>query len=190
MEFPIKNATIIYSIKIILLIIIIIFSGFTIYKIKSNSYKSCQTFAQNILVQGNSMSELFVPNQQVTATMNYYQCHEVQRGDIVLVKKENENQILIKYVALIPGDHFYIQGFQNGFHLIVNNNILLTPKGRPYLFNKSSERVWSYFQKNNSEIVGPKEYFVLGTNSDGSLDSSHFGPVSKEELIGRVLNFN
>lgn len=190
MEYPIKKVTIIYSIKIILIVLFLVFSGFSIYKLKSTAFESCETFTQNILVQGNSMSELFAPNQQVAAIMNYYRCHDVDRGDIVLVKKENENQVLIKYVALIPGDHFYIQGFQNGFHLIVNNNILLTPKGRPYLFNKASELVWSYFQKNNSEIVGPKEYFVLGTSFEGSLDSSHFGPVSKDELIGRVLNFN
>jgi len=36
-------------------------------------------------------------------------------------------------------------------------------------------------------LLGPGEYFLMGDNRDNSLDSRAFGPVSREQILGKVI---
>jgi signal peptidase I len=36
-------------------------------------------------------------------------------------------------------------------------------------------------------IVPPKNYFVLGSNRDMSEDSRHYGPISRDRILGKVI---
>lgn len=153
------------------------------------SYSTCQTEIKQVYISGNSMSELYKSGQNVLADFGYYTCNDVQRKDVAILKHTPNIEFVIKSILLIPGDKFYIRGYQNGFHLIVNNDVLLTPSGRPYLFPPSAERVLRYYEKNYSGRVPDNLYFAFGTQFDGSLDSSTFGPISRKELIAKVANF-
>ncbi len=37
------------------------------------------------------------------------------------------------------------------------------------------------------DLAGSDEYFVVGDNSEHSVDSREFGPVSRDLIVGRVL---
>lgn len=139
-----------------------------------------------IKISGNSMNDFFKSGDIVFAQMGYYQCNEVQRSDIVLIKRTDTSEILIKNVLMLPGDQFYLRGFAKGFHLLVNDSVLLTTKGKPYFFPLESEKVFRYYESNFFNKVPESTYFVFGTKFDGSTDSSSFGPVYKYELIGRI----
>lgn len=154
-----------------------------------NFYSRCQTDIKQVYINGNSMSELYKSGQTVAADFGYYNCNDVQRKDVVILKHAPNIEFVIKSILLIPGDEFYIRGYQKGFHLIVNNDVLLTPSGRPYLFPASAERVLRYYEKNYSGRVPDNLYFAFGTQFNGSLDSSTFGPISRKELIAKVANF-
>jgi signal peptidase I len=36
-------------------------------------------------------------------------------------------------------------------------------------------------------VVPPDSYYVLGSNRDDSEDSRHYGPITRDRIIGRVL---
>jgi signal peptidase I len=148
--------------------------------------QNCQITDQPALVQGESMSELYRSGQSIRVAMGYHSCHPVTRGEVVLFKHYSEPHPVVKLVQGVPGDRFYLRGFGKGFHLVLNNEVLKTPKGRPYLFPPEAERILRHFEVESRGVIPENHYLIFGTNPGGSVDSSRFGPVLKQELLGRV----
>ncbi len=164
--------------------IVVLYKSYLIFK----ESKECLIENRPIIIKGNSMSELFKSGQETQAQFGYYDCHDVQREDTILLKQMNHSEVLIKKVLMLPEDNFYLRGYGKGSHLIVNNSVLLTPKGHPYFFSHEAERVLRYYEANFANTVPNAHYFVFGTKPDGSTDSSSFGPISKLEILARVQN--
>jgi len=154
--------------------------------IGSSFFKECPITEVIMEVRGISMDGLFSSGEKVKALIGYYACHEVSRKDIIILRKKNDSQILIKSVVMLPGDHFYLRAYGSGFQLLINDEVLLNSYGMPYLLTQAAERVLNFFEINDQGIVPEGKFYVFGNNPHGSIDSSNFGPVSKDELIGFV----
>ena len=72
-------------------------------------------------------------------------------------------------------------------HIIVNDSHLLKFKGKPYYLSDSVGRVMKYFEENNKNLVLENQHYVFGSLSRGSEDSTSYGPVSLQEIIGKVI---
>jgi signal peptidase I len=79
-------------------------------------------------------------------------------------------------------------------YVLINGEKLLDPP----IFAKISSREDGYSGYDNTEgmepeglalpiTLGPDEYFLLGDNPLQSLDSRHFGPVSRKAIIGKEM---
>lgn len=106
---------------------------------------------------------------------------DLEREDIVVFRAPNdEKQFYIKRVVGLPGETVEIDGGEvkiysvespNGF--LLHENMYL-PDGR----------------KTNGSMkveLSEDEYFVLGDNRPASSDSRMFGPLHKDEVIGKVF---
>jgi len=92
-------------------------------------------------------------------------------GETVILEVHDE--ILVKRVVAVPGDTismFRGQVIRNGHYL---------REGIPEELSRA-DTFPDY-------ILARDEFFVLGDNRRVSIDSREFGPVSREQVVGRVL---
>lgn len=85
---------------------------------------------------------------------------------------------MIRRVVGTPGDIIEIQ----------NNEILIKTSGQEQViqdYNPESQKRPLYGE--TRYVLGEEEYFLLGDNRQMCIDSRHFGPVPKKDIIGRVL---
>lgn len=97
-----------------------------------------------------------------------------ERNDVVLVKM-NDGRILIKRVIGLPGEEVYIDGrtgsvFIDGMEL--QEDYSATDPGEVLRYPLTLEE---------------DEYFLLGDNRDNSMDSRSYGPVTADQIRGKVL---
>lgn len=99
---------------------------------------------------------------------------QIQRGDVVIYKRlnqRNEQEYLIKRVVGIPGEKVTIE---EGKVFIDGKEFL-----EPYAMGQTLGKI-TVDLKND-------QYFMLGDNRMQSVDSRVFGPVSFEDIEGKVF---
>lgn len=106
---------------------------------------------------------------------------EFERFDIAVFRSPHDKkQFYIKRVIGLPGESVLVD---NGEVRIINEQ---NPEG--YVLDESAYLPEGR-KTNGSMRVDLKdgEYYVLGDNRPASSDSRVFGPLSKDEIIGKVL---
>ncbi len=123
-----------------------------------------------------------------------------RRGDVIVFKyPENKNINYIKRVIGLPGDIILYKDkvlFINGSEykqteISHNFDPIEIADGKVYFENNRYKDYLVLNQKNpsfNFEYkVPPESYFVLGDNRDNSNDSRYWGPVPRENLVGKAF---
>ena len=87
-------------------------------------------------------------------------------GDIVIFNKNHE--INIKRITASPGD-FYFESSPVRSLYFENFSVEPSTTGMIYVLSKN-------------------QYFVEGDNKNGSVDSRIFGPIDKEDILGKYSN--
>lgn len=101
----------------------------------------------------------------------------LHRGQIVVLYKTTNrtDDPLIKRVIGLPGD---IVEVRDGV-VFVNGELL----DEPYTYGKRTN-CNTYCR---AVTLGPDQYWVMGDNRPNSLDSRSFGPISGDQIVGRVV---
>lgn len=135
------------------------------------------------------MSGLFSPEDRISVQEGWYGCHEVKRDDIALVQIGGRTHPLIKMVRVLPGDRFKLKKSvtDEGEILVVNGQVLRTQSGAPYVFRGKRAKMLRLYEKIFKGIMPAETYFVFGTVSGGSYDSTRFGAIRKTQLIARAI---
>jgi signal peptidase I len=135
-----------------------------------------RTFVFEILiVKGQSMKNTIKPGDHVVLNKQAYRSREPKRGELVAFKLD-PHRILIKRVIGIPGDLIEVKNgvpYRNGERMA----------DEPYVIFHSAD------QKRNSHrpcTVQHRHLFVMGDNRAMSVDSKDYGPITYEEVIGKV----
>jgi signal peptidase I len=121
-----------------------------------------------IIVSGFSMAPKYHDGQALLMT----RCaNKVRYDDIIVIKQEDQGEV-IKRVIGLPGD---VINLKNG--LVLRNDIILAP----YTSDAEIEVVY---------VLGEDEYFVIGDNYQDSIDSRQFGPVTRDNLLGKIVSID
>lgn len=129
---------------------------------------------QPFVVQGKSMEPTLVNNEYLLVEKISYYWQKPQRGDIIVFHAPVDfNQNYIKRVIAVPGETVLLKGTE----ILVNNKPIL----ENYTYPGQS------FKKEIEYKLGNDEYFVLGDNRDHSSDSRHWGPLNRQNIIGRAV---
>ncbi len=141
--------------------------------------------AQPNQVHGSSMYPNFYDKEFILTEKISYRFKEPARGEVVVFKappsepcSENECEY-IKRVIGLPGDTVKIVEDQ----IWINGN----PLREDYIPSDYPTNPGSYLRDGRSVIIPPGEYLFLGDNRPHSRDGREFGPVPKENIVGRAL---
>lgn len=131
-------------------------------------------------VSGNSMYSTFYDKEYILTDKITYRLGEPKRGDVVVFKSpKNPDVDFIKRIIGLPGETVALT---NG-RVYINNEALPESYLSDKIFTPGS-----YFLREGGSVVVPDgQYFVMGDNRTGSSDSREWGPMKKEEIIGRVF---
>lgn len=140
-----------------------------------------------VTIRGTSMVGLYAPGRVVLAEYGYYACHEVGRGEVALIRRPARSEPIIKSILVLPGDRFRLQGDASGATLWVNEQELRVLGREVYRFSGRAFRMLQLYVKSFHGVMPPDTYFVFGTSPTGSLDSTQFGPVTREMLVARIV---
>src|SRR5579859_317866 len=129
---------------------------------------------QNYRVDGHSMEPTLQDQQYILVNKAAYLFHPPERGDIIVFAYPvDPSQDYIKRIVGIPGDHVVVD--QNGLVFINSTQLhetYLTAPTNPY--------------EPTDLKLGPGQYFVLGDNRGDSSDSRVWGPVPRQNIIGKA----
>ena len=132
---------------------------------------------QTIEVVGESMIPALQPGNHYILNRWAYHNAEPQRGDVVVIRDPADHGVSVKRVIALSGESVH---FVNG-KVIVNGHVLNEPYLKPGTFT------FTYAQTHEEFITcGEGQYFLLGDNRPVSIDSRAYGPVPREDILGRV----
>ena len=145
-------------------------------------------------ITGTSM----MPNFQDDEAVIFSHFSSYTRLDVVIVKQDSETSpYLIKRIIGLPGETVKIE-----MNEVYINDVLLVQDFidqdvvKTYCTNTRIDDFGEYVDSEHCSFVVPAEhYFVMGDNRDGnavsassfSLDSRYFGPITFEDIYGKVI---
>jgi signal peptidase I len=127
--------------------------------------------AQATIVFGQSMEPNLYPHQRLIVDKLSYRLHPPQRNDIVVIDLPNMDELLVKRVVALPGE---VVEIRKGI-VYVNGE----PLPEPFPHDMTPYDMAPI-------TLGPLSYLVLGDNRSNSNDSRSFGPVTLDQILGRV----
>lgn len=133
--------------------------------------------AQPFVVSGASMDPTFHTGDYLIIDQLSYRFHEPMRGDVIVMRyPENPSEFFIKRIIGLPGETVSVK------HSTIRIKNAEHPEGfvldEPFLVNTGNGL-------NQSLILGPTDYFVMGDNRPYSSDSRTWGPLPRDHIIGR-----
>ncbi|HML22631.1 MAG TPA: signal peptidase I [Aggregatilinea sp.] len=130
------------------------------------------TFLPRYVVDGASMEPTFYTSDRVIVDRLTMLLSGPARGDvIVLDSPRTRDELLIKRVIGLPGEHIVIREGR----VYVDGVELEESYVKEYCTYSSCDGEWQ---------LASDEYFVLGDNRSHSLDSHSFGPVKASTIVG------
>lgn len=134
--------------------------------------------AQPFIVKGESMDPTFEDGEYLIVDEISYYAGDPERGAVVIFKyPKDPSKYFIKRIIGLPGDTVVIEGGKVMIQT-AENRVGFT-LSEPYIENASSE--------NKTVTLRDGEYFVMGDNRRNSLDSRAWGPLPRENIVGRAI---
>jgi signal peptidase I len=129
---------------------------------------------QNFQVQGPSMMPTLQNSEYILVDKAVYYLHAPQRGDIIVfVAPPDPSTDYVKRVIGVPGDTVRVA--PNG--VVSVDGVALNEPYVADLDNPYPPNTWK---------LSANQYFVMGDNRGDSSDSRAWGPVPRQNIIGKA----
>ena len=148
---------------------------------------TCVSEQADEIVRGQSLSGVIEEGQTVKLLKDFYNCNQVRRGDVIAYNLSGRTEPIIKIVKGLPGDEFKLeQNQRGGYNIIINNQILTVSTGAPYELAAGRQKMLELYIHDYNGVIPPDAYLIFGNLPSGSLDSTRFGLVGKDGIIGKI----
>lgn len=133
---------------------------------------------QPFFVKGQSMEPNFENGDYLIIDEISYRLREPQRGEVVVFKYPNDpSQRYIKRIVALPEEKIEIKEGQVIIYNLEGKRVL-----------EESDYLSSVFTPGTVSLtLAEDEYYVLGDNRSSSADSRRWGPLPKENIVGRAF---
>ena len=130
---------------------------------------------QPFYVKGASMEPNFQDHEYLVVDEISYRFHEPARGEIIVFRAPGEKKLFfIKRIIGVPGETVELRGGK-----VYIKGALLSE------LNYLSKVVLTLGE--NKITLKDNEYWVMGDNRMTSLDSRSFGPIKRDQIVGRAI---
>lgn len=133
---------------------------------------------QSVEVVGSSMSPTLEDSRRYVLNRWLYLVREPRPSDIVVIVEPDDQSYAVKRIVASEGDSIHF----NGGKIFVNGRCL----DEPYL-PKGTLTFATPKLTEQSVVCRKDEYFVLGDNRNNSHDSRMFGCVSRQNILGVII---
>ena len=131
-------------------------------------------------ISGASMEPNFHNGEYILTNKIIYKFKEPIRGDVIIFKSPKDKTVdYIKRIIGLPGDTVRLEN--NSYYV---NDVKIE---EPYEPSDMPIYGGSFLAEGDEIIVPEGQYFVSGDNRPHSSDSREFGPIAKEDFIGKAL---
>ena len=127
----------------------------------------------------NSMAPALIQGDHVFVNKFIYRFNEPERGDLIVFRAKNENQLFTKRLIGMPGEEIEIR---EGKVYIDKALIKKTLVVKDTTTDGDTVPLENY----GPVKIPEKSFFVLGSNPKYTYDSRHFGFVSRSDVTGRI----
>jgi signal peptidase I len=142
-------------------------------------------FMQPHQVNGQSMVPNFQSGEYVLTDKISYKMGNPQRGDVIVFHAPEAAHCaagtgcdFIKRVLAVPGDTVEVK----------NNAIYINGQLLPEPYIPSDFKVLpGTYTKHGPVVMGENEYFASGDNRPYSSDSRTWGPITKQDIVGKAF---
>jgi len=134
---------------------------------------------QPFVVSGDSMKPNFLNGEYLIIDEISYRFNPPQRGDVVVFKYPGDpSKFYIKRLIGLPGETIIIK----------NNQVMIKNQDNPNGFVLDESAYLKNVSTPGDEIIllDKDQFFAMGDNRAVSYDSRSWGPLPKDDLIGRV----
>jgi len=172
--------------KTIFVVSMLFLTGFFLFY--SNQDVNCVEKTEEKIVIGESLAGLIESGSTVRILYGYYDCHEIEREDIIIHNHPGNPNPIIKIAKGLPGDTIHLGKSNNasGWNILINNEIIKNSYGQPYVLDETRHKMISLYEKDYKGIIPENAYLILGNVAGGSLDSSRFGLVDRRDVLGKA----
>lgn len=168
--------------KIVSILLLLFFGNTNITSDVSTTLPQKCYQKQILEVEGNSMSPMIQDGETIVFVNKYYRCskNSPKIGDLISYKYGGNKHPLIKKIVATPKDRVEIKNNK----LFINNIEVKNSREKPYVFSTQEiDMLQLYISENNT--IPPNSYFILGDNTENSLDSRKFGAISLDDFLGK-----
>lgn len=145
-------------------------------------FKGCEE--KTVKVHGTSMSPLIKNGASINAVMGGKECiSPLLINDIILFNNGSHSIPLIKRIYAKEGDKFTIK---DGV-ILINQKPATNSQSQPYNINKKRATMLQLYIRDYNGIIPAHTFLVLGDNTGGTDDSSRFGLIHENDIIGKVV---
>ncbi len=178
---------------IICLLIAIILAGYFYFFANKNvaeksvdQSSSCPIETETRTVRGKSMTGLVEENANIKILKGYYNCHKVQRGDLIALSYAGNDNPLLKTIKGIPGDKLDLKNDKEKWQIEIDGQIVVNSEQKTYELGEKEKEMLALYIKDYQGKIPPNAYLVLGNLVEGSIDSTRFGLIDKKEILGKA----
>jgi len=134
--------------------------------------------AQPFVVEGASMHPTFESGDYLIVDQLSYRFEDPKRGDVIVFRYPNKPSVFyIKRIVGLPGETVAVE---RGIVTITRTDGTTLTLEETYVVAEDA----TY---NQTTTLGPEQYFVMGDNRPKSSDSRSWGPLPKEDIMGRAF---
>lgn len=133
---------------------------------------------QPFVVDGISMEPDYHNGEYIIVNKFVYKVSKPNRGDVIILRPPDVQDVTyIKRIIGLPGDTVKI----SGGNVYINGKIL----NEPYL-TPGDTTITTDANLSQGVKLGDSEYWVMGDNRNHSSDSRVFGPLPKDNIVGKA----
>lgn len=129
-------------------------------------------------VKGNSMYPNFHDGERLLTDKVSYRLNEPRRGDIIVFQAPPDRaKDFIKRIIALPQETVSVKDGQ----VLVNNQTL-----DEFYLPQTRTSSGTFLSETKEYKLASDEYIVMGDNRDHSSDSRSWGPIKRDEIIGKA----
>ncbi len=145
---------------------------------------------QPFVVIGSSMEPTFYSKDYLIVDELSYHLGGAKRGQVSIFKFPGQEGVVADIEEAKSNPKYFIKriiGLPGETVQITAGKVVIKNKDNPTGFSLDEPYVAFPRETNLTRTLTNDEYFVMGDNRDKSYDSRAWGPLKKENLVGRAL---